>query len=142
MNPYDSLQAYRDPVGSAVRTISRRWPISRRWTILDTLPLDLLDRDAEEILAVTLFAAIPLAAFEFDDVDLGTLQLTANLGNDLRTLDVWLTDLAGSPIADHQDLIELERLLPIVEVMTLNLEGVAFADFILVSPVFNNRVHA
>ena len=68
---------------------------------------DLVDLDAYQLLAVAGVQPIALAAFVFDDFDLGSAEPAEGLGDDLGPADNRRADVDRLAVAYQQDAVEL-----------------------------------
>jgi hypothetical protein len=73
------------------------------------LRLDAIDTNGRELLAMTLFAAIPLSAFVFENKNFLALALGHNLAMDRYPVYIGLADLDIFAIGKYKDVIESDR---------------------------------
>jgi hypothetical protein len=73
------------------------------------LRLDTIDTNGRERLAMTLFAAIPFSAFEFENNDFLALALVHDLAVNRYPVNIGLADLDIFAIGKYKDVIESDR---------------------------------
>lgn len=84
---------------------------------------------------------VSLAAFLFEDDDLGGAALSDNGGRDVRTSHRRLTDLRGTVTADEEDLVKVDGRSHIAREL-FDRECLSLRDRILLATSLNNSVHA
>jgi hypothetical protein len=73
------------------------------------LRLDTIDTNGRERLTMTLFAAIPFSAFEFENNDFLALALVHDLAVNRYPVNIGLADLDIFAIGKYKDIVESDR---------------------------------